>query len=87
MASLRQGTGMRQPWPEIEPDESGLLDVGDGHRIYWEACGARGAKPAVVLHGGPGGAGCSTRARIASCCSTSAVAAGAFPARVSRMST
>ncbi|MEA2136212.1 MAG: proline iminopeptidase [Solirubrobacteraceae bacterium] len=48
---------MRQPYPEIEPDESGLLDVGDGHRIYWEACGARDAKPAVVLHGGPG-SGC-----------------------------
>jgi proline iminopeptidase len=46
-----------QPYPEIEPDESGLLDVGNGHRIYWEACGARGGKPAVVLHGGPG-SGC-----------------------------
>ena len=33
---------------------SGLLDVGDGHRIHWEARGARDGKPAVVLHGGPG---------------------------------
>ena len=48
---------LRELWPEIEPDESGVLDVGDGHRIYWEACGARGGKPAVVLHGGPG-SGC-----------------------------
>lgn len=48
---------MRQLWPEIEPDETGLLDVGDGQRIYWEACGARNGKPAVVLHGGPG-SGC-----------------------------
>lgn len=47
---------MRQPYPEIEPDERGLVDVGDGHRIYWEACGARDGKPAVVLHGGPGSA-------------------------------
>src|SRR5688572_17872767 len=51
MARVREGTGMRRLWPEIEPDETGLLDVGDGHRIYWEVCGARGGKPAVVLHG------------------------------------
>lgn len=42
-------------YPEIEPFESGMLDVGDGHSIYWERCGTRGAKPAVFLHGGPGG--------------------------------
>jgi proline iminopeptidase len=55
MASLR--TDLRELWPETEPDESGLLDVGDGHRVHWEACGARDGKPAVVLHGGPG-SGC-----------------------------
>jgi proline iminopeptidase len=38
----------------IEPYESGLLDVGDGNRLYWEVSGNRGGKPAVVLHGGPG---------------------------------
>jgi proline iminopeptidase len=32
----------------------GLLDVGDGHVICWEARGNPGGKPAVVLHGGPG---------------------------------
>lgn len=47
---------LRTLYPEIEPFESGMLDVGDGHRIYWERCGTRGAKPAVFLHGGPGGA-------------------------------
>jgi len=31
-----------------------LLDVGDGHEIYWERYGDPGGKPAVVLHGGPG---------------------------------
>ncbi|WP_244648941.1 prolyl aminopeptidase [Neoaquamicrobium sediminum] len=31
------------------------MDVGDGHTIYWERVGTRGAKPAVFLHGGPGG--------------------------------
>jgi proline iminopeptidase len=41
-----------------QPDEHGLLDVGDGHSIYWEAWGERSGKPAVVLHGGPG-SGCA----------------------------
>jgi proline iminopeptidase len=42
-------------YPEIEPYASGHLDVGDGHQIYWERVGTPGAKPAVFLHGGPGG--------------------------------
>ncbi len=49
---------LRGLYPEIEPYETGMLDVGDGHTIYWERCGTPGAKPAVFLHGGPGG-GCS----------------------------
>jgi proline iminopeptidase len=48
----------RTLYPDIEPYETGRLDVGDGHSLYWERCGTRGAKPAVFLHGGPG-AGCS----------------------------
>ena len=48
---------LRGLYPEIEPFESGFLDTGDGHRIYWERVGTKGAKPAVFLHGGPGG-GC-----------------------------
>ncbi|WP_245492685.1 alpha/beta fold hydrolase, partial [Mesorhizobium sp. M4A.F.Ca.ET.090.04.2.1] len=47
--------GLRTLYPEIEPFETGMLDVGDGHRVYWERSGTRGAKPAVFLHGGPGG--------------------------------
>jgi len=47
-----------QRFPPIEPYESGLLDVGDGHRLYWETCGNPAGKPAVVLHGGPG-SGCT----------------------------
>lgn len=35
----------------------GMLDVGDGQRLRWLACGNPGAKPAVALHGGPG-SGC-----------------------------
>jgi proline iminopeptidase len=34
--------------------DSGMLDVGDGHQIYWEVYGNPKGKPAVVLHGGPG---------------------------------
>ena len=46
---------LRSFYPPIEPFETGMLDVGDGHSIYWERVGTRGAKPAVFLHGGPGG--------------------------------
>ena len=48
-------TELRGLYPEIEPYASGMLDVGDGHTIYWERSGTPGKKPAVFLHGGPGG--------------------------------
>ncbi|MDO6963626.1 prolyl aminopeptidase [Rhizobium alvei] len=48
-------TDLRTLYPEIEPYETGFLDTGDGHRVYWERSGTKGAKPAVFLHGGPGG--------------------------------
>ncbi|MEO8813126.1 MAG: prolyl aminopeptidase [Caulobacteraceae bacterium] len=48
--------GRRGLYVESEPFASGWLDVGAGHEIYYEECGARAGKPAVVLHGGPGGA-------------------------------
>jgi proline iminopeptidase len=45
-------------YPETEPYDHGMLDVGDGQLVYWEVCGNPNGKPAVVLHGGPGsGAG------------------------------
>lgn len=47
-------TELRTHYPAIEPFESGMLDVGDGHTIYYERVGTKGAKPAVFLHGGPG---------------------------------
>jgi len=53
---------MRTYYPEIEPYDHGMLDVGDGHRIYWELCGNPNGKPVVFLHGGPGG-GCAPSAR------------------------
>ena len=52
----------RTLYPPIEPYETGMLDVGDGHSLYWERCGTPGAKPAVFLHGGPG-SGCSPKQR------------------------
>ena len=41
-------------YPPIEPYRRGMLDVGDGHHVYWELCGNPEGRPAVFLHGGPG---------------------------------
>jgi proline iminopeptidase len=46
---------LRTLYPETEAYETGFLDTGDGHSIYYERSGTKGAKPAVFLHGGPGG--------------------------------
>lgn len=48
-------TALRTLYPAIEPYDHGMLPVGDGHEIYWEVCGNPEGKPAVFLHGGPGG--------------------------------
>ena len=48
---------LRTLYQELDPFESGFLDTGDRHQVYWERVGTKGAKPAVFLHGGPGG-GC-----------------------------
>jgi proline iminopeptidase len=45
-------------YPDLEPYEYGMLDVGEGHLVYWESCGNPDGKPAVVVHGGPG-SGCA----------------------------
>jgi proline iminopeptidase len=50
-------TERRALYPPVEPRERGLLDVEDGHEIYWETVGNPDGRPAVFLHGGPG-AGC-----------------------------
>ena len=39
------------------PEESGFLEVGAGHALYWESVGNPAGLPAVVLHGGPGSGG------------------------------
>jgi proline iminopeptidase len=52
---LASPSQLRTLYPPIEPYDQGLLDVGDGHRVYWEVCGNPQGKPVVFLHGGPGG--------------------------------
>ncbi|HSV29213.1 MAG TPA: prolyl aminopeptidase [Candidatus Omnitrophota bacterium] len=43
-------------FPPIEPHRSGMLEVGDGHSLYWEVSGNPQGVPVVFLHGGPGAA-------------------------------
>lgn len=54
MPQTRAGA-LRALYPPIEPYASATIDVGDGHSIYYERAGTAGAKPAIFLHGGPGG--------------------------------
>lgn len=49
-------------YPQIEPFDQRMMDVGDGHQIYIEQCGRPDGVPVLVLHGGPGG-GCSPAMR------------------------
>jgi proline iminopeptidase len=46
---------MRTLYPEIEPYTVGNLPVSEIHSLYYEECGNPAGKPAVFLHGGPGG--------------------------------
>ena len=50
--------GSASLYPPIEPYRHGRIDVGAGHQVYWELCGNPEGRPAVFLHGGPGG-GCT----------------------------
>ena len=53
---------MRTLYPDIEPFDTGMLQVSERHRLYYEQCGNPQGKPVVLLHGGPGG-GCSPKMR------------------------
>src|SRR3546814_15811561 len=53
---------MRTLYPEIEPFDTGKLEVDNRHTLHYEQCGNPGGKPVVLLHGGPGG-GCSAKMR------------------------
>jgi proline iminopeptidase len=49
-------------FPPIAPYRTGFLDVGSGHRLYWDESGEPSGVPALVVHGGPG-AGCTEFSR------------------------
>jgi proline iminopeptidase len=51
-----RGEGGGRPHPITEPFARGMLAVPDSQQLYWEECGLPAGKPAVFLHGGPGGA-------------------------------
>ncbi|WP_429910985.1 prolyl aminopeptidase [Glycocaulis sp.] len=42
-------------YPPTEPYRTGMMDVGEGHTLYYEECGRADGVPIVALHGGPGG--------------------------------
>lgn len=48
-------------FPAIKPYDTGFLKKGK-HKIYYEQCGNPKGKPAIFLHGGPGG-GCGSLSR------------------------
>lgn len=54
----------RTLYPPIEPYQTGMLDVGDGQQLYYELSGNPDGKPAVFVHGGPGGATAPTQRRF-----------------------
>ena len=55
-------TPMRPLHPPVEPHASGMLDVGDGHRLRYEVSGNPAGQPVLFLHGGPG-SGCKPEHR------------------------
>lgn len=57
MSGRDRRVSLVEVYPDIEPYDHGMLEVGDGNHIYWETCGGPNGKPAVVLHGGPGSGG------------------------------
>ncbi len=61
-AAMTTDPERRELYPPIEANHTGFLEVGSGHKLYYEECGNPHGKPAVFLHGGPGG-GCSAKMR------------------------
>jgi len=51
----RHSASRRSLYPAIEPYRTGLLEVGEGHHLYYELSGNPRGTPVVFLHGGPGG--------------------------------
>jgi proline iminopeptidase len=55
---------LRSPYPEITPYEQGRLRVDATHEIYYEQYGNPNGKPALFVHGGPGGGTTPAQARF-----------------------
>ena len=51
-------------FPDVEPYDRGMLEVGDNNSIYWECSGNPKGRPAVFLHGGPGSGSTSSGRRF-----------------------
>jgi proline iminopeptidase len=51
-------------YPVPQPFDSGHLDVGDGHQVYYEQSGNPSGKPVIFVHGGPGGGTNSSHRRF-----------------------
>ena len=62
METMKESPLPNALYAPLEPYDADWLDVGDGHRIYYEQCGRSEGIPVVFLHGGPG-SGCSLRHR------------------------
>jgi proline iminopeptidase len=45
---------MKELYPSIEPFNSGFIDVGSNHKIYFEESGNKDGIPVIRIHGGPG---------------------------------
>ena len=45
----------RELYPQLAPHAEGFLPEEDGHAVYYEVSGNPAGKPALFLHGGPGG--------------------------------
>lgn len=58
MRGMNKVSARRTLYPKIEANHSGMLGVGDDHKVYYEESGNPDGKPVVFLHGGPGG-GCN----------------------------
>lgn len=55
---------LRHPYPEIAPYDAGRLPVAAPHEIYFEQYGNPNGKPALFVHGGPGGGTTPAQARF-----------------------
>jgi proline iminopeptidase len=55
MTTSPSAAARRRLYPPVKPYRTGFLRVSETHEIHFEECGNPHGKPAVFLHGGPGG--------------------------------